>query len=1020
MLLILAVAGWILLLITLCILLRDFMPFILRKSLNFTKTRGFVDFGEHATTWFIVGLISVCGFLLYKFLMAMLAYMVSDELISFFRIMRAVYSVGSDIQNPFIAEHLLTGLFGKTFIQLLSCFFIYRAIRLFMFRMNAKFRTATYSEGDVIYYGFFATLIFIALEILFYIQNIPQLSRTIHLFYLVIANTSIICYFLALSHIQLMARSRYRRSLPRYLEFSSLTKNIIRSPVATLSATWLTGIILNAPQFLGTQFLENNVAVVMFGLLSLTLFYLVARKVLARGFNYFGAIMFFDSDEPVNHLWEHRYKHFLPPFKWLAGGIGLILLLGAPKSFGVLLILTLPLVTLILLLHVIVHMCGLGLSVLISDFKGHQKPEISWKAMTGYLKVTSTESVLGMAPGLLLIVITFSLLSLYPKSFQVNAETNYVNTVVDSNGESLFIETFDGNACVPISKEDIPPSLTRFVQLQEDRDFARQHRLLPTWSNWHGISLASVYRMITGAGGGSNINMQLIKNAAFSGTFPRDFQRKYTEMLTAYQLSLQLKPEEIITHYVNYAGMNGGAGHQGLVMAARNAFGRSTSDLNELEQLYLVSTLKRGTMFKTSDRYVSYREVPYHQEEVKETILQQARAWNEQGLLSDDEMSQLREQRLRFINSKPDPGVALSTREFLKSKIPGSNHSGHTYFTTLTLKNQQLMTNAVGMFEHYFRDNLEKEGYRLYSAAIVVDIKSGHVIGHHGGPGISDLTTLAGGSPVGSLIKPFILLELLEEEENTSTLKLFDGKVKGRYTPNNYSRRYSNQMKGINEIISKSLNAPMVNVRLKTDPIELFSKVENRLKLLDVSPDPFLDLANVEKAGEYEVNYPLGSRNMTLFDIAQAYQTLLNDGIYKELSVFNSVYDPANMKREQIPQKSRQVYQKAAILKNAMHHTMLQGGTGTHMLHLLPGTRQFYAKTGTSDKAIHGYTVLSDGRILIVSYVTYGKVIDNHLELNATPPIPHGSGVRSAGILAAMIYNGFNKPSDLQAKLASN
>ena len=83
---------------------------------------------------------------------------------------------------------------------------------------------------------------------------------------------------------------------------------------------------------------------------------------------------------------------------------------------------------------------------------------------------------------------------------------------------------------------------------------------------------------------------------------------------------------------------------------------------------------------------------------------------------------------------------------------------------------------------------------------------------------------------------------------------------------------------------------------------------------------------------------------------------------------------------------------------------MLKGGTGTHITHLLPETIRFYAKTGTSDKAIHGYTVLSDGQLLIVTYVTYGKVTDEHLELNETPPIPFESGVRSAGVLAAYMY----------------
>ncbi|MEJ2004751.1 MAG: hypothetical protein P8X57_07265 [Cyclobacteriaceae bacterium] len=295
MLLILTAAGWVLLLVTLFIVLRDFMKYVLRKTFSSVRAQSFVDFGEYATTFFSVALLTLTGFMLYKFLMALLAYLVSGDLISFFRMMRGVYSLGHELQDPFAWQHMLTGLFGKTLVQLISIFFIYRGIRFFMYRMNQRFKTDTYSEGDVLCYGFFSVLMFIGLEILSYIQNIPQLSRSIHIFYLVIANTALICYFLSLSHLHQMLRVRYRRSLPRYVTFSRTTKNIVVSPSATILATWIIGVVLNFPLYLGTQFLENNAAVLLFGLLSLTLFIWVARKLLAKGFNYFGAIMFFES-----------------------------------------------------------------------------------------------------------------------------------------------------------------------------------------------------------------------------------------------------------------------------------------------------------------------------------------------------------------------------------------------------------------------------------------------------------------------------------------------------------------------------------------------------------------------------------------------------------------------------------------------------------------------------------------------------------------------------------------------------
>lgn len=76
---------------------------------------------------------------------------------------------------------------------------------------------------------------------------------------------------------------------------------------------------------------------------------------------------------------------------------------------------------------------------------------------------------------------------------------------------------------------------------------------------------------------------------------------------------------------------------------------------------------------------------------------------------------------------------------------------------------------------------------------------------------------------------------------------------------------------------------------------------------------------------------------------------------------------------------------------------MQGGGTGTHFKNLLPKDITFYAKTGTSDKAKHGYTVLSDGETLIVTYISYGIVDHNYLKLGQYP-IPFESGGRSAGV----------------------
>ncbi len=436
-------------------------------------------------------------------------------------------------------------------------------------------------------------------------------------------------------------------------------------------------------------------------------------------------------------------------------------------------------------------------------------------------------------------------------------------------------------------------------------------------------------------------------------------------------------------------------------------FGLPISELNPLEIMYLVTTLKRSSTFRTkNDRIISYTNAVAHEEEIAETLLERAKLWQEQGLITKREYNSLRGQELRFTNKKYRTICKATTNQFFLKQMKGLKTQGLTYETNVTYTNQQQVANAVKKFETRFQSVKQVNGCDLYSAAVVVDVKTGNVIGHYGGEGVTDLTQFENGNPVGSVIKPFLFLELLEAGFRFNDVQLYDGQIEGKRTPNNYSKRYSNKYVGINEIIGKSLNAPVVNIREITDPLTLFGNVEGHFSEMGISNDSYLDLNNPQRKNEHEINYPLGSRNMTLFQIAQAYQTLFNGGQYLQLSVFASAYNPLTGKTEKVNQKGQQIYsqENADLIVHALTNAMKDGGTGTPFKNLLPQDVTFYAKTGTSDGARHGYTVLSDGNTLVVAYVSYGRVENEHLSLGVTP-IPFESGGRSAGILAAMIYS---------------
>lgn len=1007
MIIIIAIAGFLLLLVGLHFILRDFSRFIWKKTASVRFPASFVDFGEYATTLFITIVLSLFGLLFYKFATAFIAYLLSGDLISFFIMLRGVFSTQSMMQNPFNAQHLASGLFLTPALQFITFFLIYRGIRTFMFTVNRYYNSIVYSESDILYVGFLASILFISFEIIFYTQYIPTVSGVAHLTYLVVSKISVVGYYLSVAHLQLMRNQQYKSSLPTYVHLNKNEQSIIYSPYKTVAITYVIGVILYLPFFTGTQFLSNNLLLIFIYVTSCIVFYLTFRFLLSGGYNYLGVVMLVEGPENLSPNKTLFARKPLKIILILLAILTLTLGIFEPKLIIVFIFCALAAGLLMMIFHLLFYFGGLSASLLRGVMKKMQIPDIKLLEVFNYLFITAKSTFKASIPMIGFVLFVFFLLSFFPKELKYSNENN-LHSVIDEDNNPLFIEQKDINGSMPVLYSDVPPFFLKCLYLQEDRGFTKQDDWMPNKSNWHGISISTFYRFFSG-GGGSNINMQLIKNVAFPKSFPQDVQRKFSESLAAYQLSIQSSYQNIVTDYLNEVGMNGAQGHSGVMAASLYTFNLPVSALNPLEMMYLVSTLKRGSQFKIKSGYISYTNAGLHTQEIKEVLLDQAENWYKDRLITRQEFNSLKIADLRFVNKMKYSFCKTTTKDFFSNQIKTFVSKGFTYRSSISLENQQHMSNAVSEFERRFADQIRVGEYNLYSAALVVNVETGEIIGHYGGEGVTDLTQFSNGNPVGSLIKPFILLQLLENGFNYNQIRLYDGDVAGRYTPNNYNKMYSKKYMGIDEILKKSPNAPMVNTRLLTPPIPLFMDVEARFNLMGITSDPYTNLNDRNRSGEFEVNYPLGSRNMQLYQIAQAYQTLFNDGLYKELTVFTSVYYPELREWKKVGNKQSQIYspENTAVIKTAMKGALESGGTAHQLSNILPKGQTFYAKTGTTDKSKNGYIVLSDGNILIVTSVKYYKNSNGNLIDNNAPSIPGGSGGKSAGVLAAMIYNQF-------------
>lgn len=956
------------------------------------------DFGDLLITIFISIVVGILSYLLYKTILVFFSYLLSDDLIEFFVLNRGVFTAfRAELQNPLLPKNLLMGILIYPIAQFFSIVFMVKSLKHFMYRVNLLAGNEVYSSSSLVFFSAFSCITFLVIELFAFTQSVGLVTTLSLLIVLIGAKLSYVIYYFSALHLELIGNESYRNAIEQELKLGRLEAKVLFSKRILLFTILIIASLLGLPLYSGFQFGENNWKIIAKIVVVGILFFFILKAVFSNGFNFIGVYL---MDANKNHSIQSlsfptsRYKRFI-----LAGIVLLAILLLFLNIKSLFFISFFTIVIGAIAFLCLTFLSGVG--TLFSKF--FNEYSIDFSDWTSFVKSIYATVVAIISPVYLLALLMFTILTIFPKqNNSIQDHSNFVSSFVDNEGNLLFAEkdSTQPNPSIPIKFEDLPPFFVKALILKEDRKIYKQNSYLFNQSNWHGISST----------GRSNINQQLIKNLVFEGGFPQELQRKFTEFITSYQLSKQSRPEEIINHYVNNVSFNGGAGHTGIVNGCFHTFGRSIHDINELEMLYLLFTLHRGSQFKISDdRNILYKEAHLHAEEIKEKLLTFANRWFKDGHITKKELNKLKKQSLTFTNQNFISNNFTSTKVFLSNSIDKSLDLNETYVTSISLANQNRMSSALSQFETQFAPYMTKDGCNLYTSAVVVDIKTGSIIGHYGGPSATDYARFEEGNPMASLIKPFVLLELLE---NGMAINLFDGPIKGKRTPNNFKDNFSNKFVDLYMILKKSLNMPMVNIREVTnDPIAIYKETEERFNAMNIPSDNSIELENTAKKSEYILNYPIGCRRMTVYDVAQAYQTLFNDGTYIKLHHKNEMLNPYTLETKKFEIESNPIFQANNIrqIKQGLKMAMEKEGTGYALLRYLPGDMEYMAKTGTSEKAIHGHTVLTDGETMVVAWVSYGRLINNgkDIDFNNTPPIPFNQGGATAGVFAAMILNEF-------------
>jgi len=376
--------------------------------------------------------------------------------------------------------------------------------------------------------------------------------------------------------------------------------------------------------------------------------------------------------------------------------------------------------------------------------------------------------------------------------------------------------------------------------------------------------------------GASTITMQLaslLDRELQAKKERRSIWQKGRQVIRAWEIEKGWLKQEILEAYLNLVTFRGEL--QGIAAASRGIFGKDPHGLDQSESLILASLIRSPNTSSTElVRRVSH--------------LNKVMDWQ----IGEEEIhSKVRQ--LFFGPNLPRPRMDLAphiARQLLKGKPHGST-------VTSTLDSQIQRFALDRLVHHLFPLRMQnvKDG-----AVLVVENQTGNVLAYVSQSGDPLSARFVDGvqakRQAGSTLKPFLYGLAFDQRILTSASLLDDSPLdiavlSGIYQP----RNYDSQFKGFvtsRIALASSLNVPAVKT-LSLVGIEPFL---NKLRQLGMK--------GLNESGDfYGPSLALGSADISLWELTNAYRTLANEGAWSELRL---------IPEENTPARKRQVFSKEA------------------------------------------------------------------------------------------------------------
>jgi len=348
--------------------------------------------------------------------------------------------------------------------------------------------------------------------------------------------------------------------------------------------------------------------------------------------------------------------------------------------------------------------------------------------------------------------------------------------------------------------------------------------------------------------GASTITMQLaglLDPALRAGGGGRSWGQKWDQALAAREIEAGWSKAQILEAYLNLAAFRGEL--QGVGAAARALFGKAPSGLDQAEAGILAALLRAPG---AAPKAVARRACAI------------ARELNEPA--SSASCASI-EWQAEVALGRPAMAATDTTARQAARKLLGDG--GLAGRSTLDANLQRFALDSLHRHLRALSGRNAGDG-----ALVVIDNASGELLAYVGNAGNSEVDGVMALRQAGSTLKPFLYELALERRLLTAASLVDDSPVDiaagaGMYVPQNYDRHYKG-LASVRTSLASSLNIPAVRTLLMTG----LDRFHARLQELGLT-------SLTEDAQFYGPSLALGSADVSLLELTNAYRTLANGGV---------------------------------------------------------------------------------------------------------------------------------------------